>query len=166
MKETHATQTILSERKQDPVHNTIDYEAILRTFEELSKAAHHYCDILHHLSHTRNDRHNEDPQGALMHIELVEIRTEIFEQVEATLSTTREIAKMIDASLLVDNDRQRHPLSQLALLLVGLLKRKAEAGNDLFLVVSSPEEKIRVAKTVLDTLDVSCIFIFLITSHS
>ena len=172
-------------------------KVLLTPLENLSNAAHHFCDLLHHLtesthSQTHHTYTNNGDQQQQQDQELEkeqQIRASLLAQERGLrqhiLDIVLERADLFRAAAAdhVDNIRRHHPSSvtnnnnqnqhakhegsssedelqvrrtQRALMgsLAQLLKRAAEAGNDLFGVVGSAEEKEAVAELVFKVLQV------------
>ena len=141
---------------------------VVQPLEELSRAAHHLCDALHHLHAVTSDPSFREEE--------VQLRQRIFQLVmdrsdaakTAILSLTQQANRTKNAINKHEEDpaadgpssdfflslaqtmRQRQAMLSVQ---VQLLKRAAEAGNDLFGAEGDPAEKITVAVEVLDILD-------------
>lgn len=139
---------------------------VVQPLEELSRAAHHLCDALHHLHGVTSDGQYQEEE--------VQLRQDIFQLVlgrtEAVKSVISLLAEQANRTKEALNRREDDPstggndfvlgLAQLlkkrqALLTVQaqLLKRAAEAGNDLFGAAADSDEKLQVAVMVLGILE-------------
>jgi len=141
---------------------------IVQPLEELSRAAHHLCDALHHLHAVTSDPsfREEEVQLRQRIFQLVMDRTDAAKTAILTLTqqanrTRNAINKHEEdpAAEVPSSDfflslaqtmRQRQAMLSVQ---VQLLKRAAEAGNDLFGAEGDPAEKIKAAVVVLDILD-------------
>jgi len=117
----------------------LDYENVVQAFELLGRAAHHLCDLLV----ATLGQGSEKEKAAL---EVREVRKRIYELVGMWVKHIKR--------LLSEQDEQKLDLKrEITNVLLGLLKRQAEAGNDFFGALQVPREKQSVAKEVFSLLD-------------
>jgi hypothetical protein len=150
---------------------------IVEPLEVLSRSAHHYTDILDHLAKLTlspimngtsiNVTETEMKEKSLRE-DIIKIRTHITDQISFRIKTIRHylnstihmqesdfgmnVSSNESASLVLLLRNQRRV--SLATVLVQLLKRAAEAGNDLFVASQTLPDKLRAAENVLRYLDV------------
>lgn len=145
---------------------------------ELSTAAHHLCDILHHLHQQEQSRHQQQQQRRRLtpqeaqsaekkrvryQKEQLALRTEVLELVLARVAQVKAEISLLGASAQhTEPEREPEPVwgsterrkSALLVVLVQLMKRAAEAGNDVFGAAVLVSDKMRAAGTIFDLLEV------------
>lgn len=150
--------------------------------QELSKAAHHLCDILHHL-HSATVEEVYSKEEVQLRRSVFDLVLERVNQTKGIVSAFTEYLHTAHAALealgdgnasipeppmmIVNESDEELKVAELVLraaetarwrrsllgVHVQLLKRAAEAGNDLFGAESAPVDKLRIATTVLGILD-------------
>lgn len=176
--EDNADDEVISTEKLS--YNISQFEdSLVSPLKELSKAAHHYCDILNHMYfiyHTKSDKD-------LIQQERQKLRYTILQLVLDKVTEVRHHLIALDEDIL-QHDTQIglysiHSAERLVMqsesnifkmrrnvfvtILLQLLKLAAEAGNDLFgaiSVESNLPDKLNTAQLVFNILDVSNISSF------
>jgi len=151
-------------------------ETYLDPVDSLMRAAHHYCDLLLHLqrsSTTRSSAHQLEGQR-LRHsiLQLIVGRVDAIRRVlssidhEAALAIsqlqrTTQVASSSSAEVLtIQSDLTIVSMRKAALVLVmlQLLKKAAEAGNDLYGASDTVQDKLNAAQLVFDILEVEYVY--------
>jgi hypothetical protein len=127
--------------------------ALLTPLVALSSTAHHYCDLLRQLSAQQPSPSARKRLAA----EETELRQRILQLVLARIEQFRQAA----AQMFADLPAEEHGGAQaaqarrlLTSVLAQLLKRAAEAGNDVFGTARSTADKLAAAQQVLAMLEV------------
>jgi sirohydrochlorin ferrochelatase len=126
--------------------------AVVAPLEQLSRAAHHLCDLLHHLAEQRG-------KVPALRSQEEGLRRRILDLVTARIVDFKQAAAERIAALSSAPGSDRAALGKLRGLLMGtlaqLLKRAAEAGNDVFGSAIAPEDKLGAAEVVHNILEVT-----------
>lgn len=127
---------------------------------ELSTAAHHFCDILQHLhmSHQQQQQsrqrfvaqgpHSAEKKEDRYQREQLALRRTLLELVQARVAHVKDELTRLSGS--AEHARR----SAMLAVLVQLIKRAAEAGNDVFGAAAAVPDKLRAAGTVFELLEV------------